>query len=276
MAPRIRGYRKIKDKKKSSQRNHSGHQEEPGNWADSPSSRKTDSLFHTLFAMEYPGTPEEILKPSPSAGPETGSNRSQGNSIRRVASGTFDHISAHIKLLTPDPKGNASGRAEFYIEYSTCVALSSLLYSAVAYVYLQHNHFSGTATFLLVSVCSVFADSITPHSHLANVADRAVATVGGFAFPIRVMIAPGPASISFRLFLLLLLIFCLCFLAWSRSCTTQDQYILRHSLWHAVSALGLCYMAHKDGSGLVHDIRTMCPPQMSFAHGGGPLLALPT
>ena len=34
------------------------------------------------------------------------------------------------------------------------------------------------------SVCSVMADSVTPHSHLANFADRAVATVAGLFYPV--------------------------------------------------------------------------------------------
>ena len=78
---------------------------------------------------------------------------------------------------------------------------------------------------------------------------------------------------------------CMCFLAWSRSCTTQAQYVVRHSLWHAVrafcathhtpwvpplapevmgvpfclqvSALGLVYLAHKDSAGLMHDIASL-------------------
>ena len=37
---------------------------------------------------------------------------------------------------------------------------------------------------MVYSICSVLADSVTPHSHLANFADRAVATVAGIFYPV--------------------------------------------------------------------------------------------
>lgn len=180
--------------------------------------------------------------------------------LRRVGSRVLDstaaHVGQHFALLQP-ANGNASGRTAFHIKYSTWVALSSVLYMGPALVFWYQDCIVSAAVFMLVSVCSVMADSVTPHSHLANFADRAVATVAGLFYPVRLIFLPGPACASFRVFSLFLLLVCLCFLAWSRQAISQKQYVLRHSLWHAASALGLIYMSHKESTGLIDDWFTL-------------------
>lgn len=177
----------------------------------------------------------------------------------RLLDATAQHVHKHLSLLRTDSSSDVSpsGRTTFHIEYNVWVALSSLLYMAVSAVFVAHGRWTLAATFTTVSVCSVLADSVTPHSHLANVADRLVATVTGILYPVRITVWPGAASVRFRVFIVYLTLICMCLLAWSRSCTTQAQYVVRHSLWHAVSAMGLVYLAHKDSAGLMHDIASL-------------------
>jgi len=172
--------------------------------------------------------------------------------LTRVSSSTLELTSFHLQKQVQLMQSGKPCR-DFRIEYSSIVAVSSLLYAAVSSVFVFYQRYLWAAGFLTVSICSLFADSLAPRNSFVNRADRFVATTGILVYPIRILILPGEATLNFRWLLLLLLIGCLAVLVWSRTCVNQRQYEIRHSLWHLVSAAALYFLAYKESNSLMDE-----------------------
>lgn len=152
-----------------------------------------------------------------------------------VSSGVW--LRTHFRIMT-------SGEApkNLQVEFSPIVALSSFAYVLVAYCFWLRGCPVECLLFLLITVTSLMSDSVRPGSRTWCFLDRSLGTSG-------VLLCPGRALAFFADSMLLraeivgVFIFAVLFLAWSRESTCQKQFVLRHTCWHAVSALGLMWMA---------------------------------
>ena len=110
------------------------------------------------------------------------------------------------------------------------------------------------APFVLCSVFvtyfSVQADSISPHSRFYNAADRVCASIGLLICPVRVTLL-NECSGEFRAAVWALFLLCFATLTWSRQSANSGQFVFRHSLWHALSIIGLSWLAWRETHGTV-------------------------
>lgn len=150
----------------------------------------------------------------------------------------------HIELLV-------NGDFHLDIKFSYMVALSSLLYWGVAMAYFAYQRYPMGVLFVLIGIFSLLADSVLPHSKFVNSFDRLFATLGTLCSPVRLIFWCAKASILFRIKVALMLLVSLAILNWSRSSTSQKEFVVRHTVWHAFSAAGLSYIAIMEGAGIL-------------------------
>ncbi|CAI7832446.1 unnamed protein product [Closterium sp. NIES-54] len=136
------------------------------------------------------------------------------------------------------------------VEFSLIVAVSSLLYLAVAYAFWINACPVLAAVFTLVTISSLFTDSLHTSSRFWPRVDRFLATCASESFksltllgPIRAM-AFYCASAAQRAEVAALSLLSLSCLAWSRKSRCQWDFVVRHSTWHLVSAVSLLYLAN--------------------------------
>mmetsp|Transcript_2296 Transcript_2296/g.8292 ORF Transcript_2296/g.8292 Transcript_2296/m.8292 type:complete len:186 (-) Transcript_2296:1358-1915(-) len=150
----------------------------------------------------------------------------------------------HMQLLL-------NGDFHLDIKFSYWVALSSLLYWGVAMAYYAYHKYLLGVLFVLIGIFSLLADSVLPHSKFVNSSDRFFATLGTLCSPVRLIFWCEKASALFRIKVALLLLVSLAILNWSRSSTSQEEFVVRHTVWHAFSAAGLSYIAVMEGAGIL-------------------------
>jgi len=158
----------------------------------------------------------------------------------------YGSIERHLHLMR-------SGEIVRDGKFSLLVALSSLLFLFVAIPHVQTHSYYWAALWGVVSLCSLLADSLMTQNKFINTADRVVATLVFFAYPIRIIFWPGPASWDFRLAISTLAVLSLCVLQWARSSKQHSEFVVRQSLWHLVGTLSLYYTAHKFSHGHLHN-----------------------
>ncbi|CAI5992235.1 unnamed protein product [Closterium sp. NIES-65] len=129
------------------------------------------------------------------------------------------------------------------VEFSLIVAVSSLLYLAVAYAFWINACPVLAAVFTLVTISSLFTDSLHTSSRFWPRVDRFLATCATLLGPIRAM-AFYCASAAQRTEVAALSLLSLSCLAWSRKSRCQWDFVVRHSTWHLVSAVSLLYLAN--------------------------------
>ncbi|CAI5535007.1 unnamed protein product [Closterium sp. Naga37s-1] len=145
------------------------------------------------------------------------------------------------------------------VEFSLIVAVSSLLYLAVAYAFWINACPVLAAVFTLVTISSLFTDSLHTSSRFWPRVDRFLATCATLLGPIRAMafycasavqrrpiraMAFYCASAAQRAEVAALSLLSLSCLAWSRKSRCQWDFVVRHSTWHLVSAVSLLYLAN--------------------------------
>lgn len=150
----------------------------------------------------------------------------------------------HLELLM-------NGDFHLEIKFSYWVALSSLLYWCVAVAYFAYQMYLLGVLFVLIGIFSLLADSVLPHSKFVNSSDRLFATLGTLFSPVRLIFWCAKASFLFRIKVALMLLLSLAILNWSRSSTSQKEFVVRHTVWHAFSAAGLSYIAVMEGAGIL-------------------------
>ncbi|KAJ8904637.1 hypothetical protein NDN08_001155 [Rhodosorus marinus] len=125
---------------------------------------------------------------------------------------------------------------------------------------LKEQNFLG-ALFVMVTVASAFSDSIIWWNRVVKTADRTIATVAVSLSPVRAIFVLPP---TLRKVVMLLLVASLGSLAWSRRSKNMSEFRTRHSVWHAVSAIGLTYLATIDPG---YDMLTTYEFLSGFAEG---------
>lgn len=122
----------------------------------------------------------------------------------------------------------------------------------VAHAYLGYGWFRCSALFAVVTVCSLFADSVAPQNKWVTSADRVFATAGTIVSPVRVLLWPGLACWQLRLCVCAALAVALATLCWSRASPDMTAFARRHTAWHVVSVAALTWLAHRDAGGMLH------------------------
>jgi len=133
--------------------------------------------------------------------------------------------------------------------FSATVAMSSLLFLLVAIPFHQTDNYLWVSIWGLVSFLSLLADSVIRWNKFVNTADRVFASSIFLAFPVRLIVWPGPASWDFRLAAFFMLMGCSCVLLWARNANGHSEFVVRQSLWHLTSVMALYYVAYKECHG---------------------------
>ena len=130
--------------------------------------------------------------------------------------------------------------------------MSSFAYLGVALVYAAEGWLFFGALFVAVTLFSLLADSVAPKKRWVCTADRLVATVSTLLSPVRVVLVPGVACLQVKVAVFLAMSTALATLAYSRASPSLRIWKRRHTLWHAVSGLGLAWLARLSARGLLH------------------------
>jgi len=113
-------------------------------------------------------------------------------------------------------------------KYSTFVILSSLLFLIPTVVFALNKEYLIAIAIALSCFFSVLGDSIFPNTKIYNIYDRFVATLLTFILIVRHFSLHKNPEVIF----LVKLIFPLCMYKYSSLATTQEEWEIRHSLWH--------------------------------------------
>lgn len=150
-------------------------------------------------------------------------------------------VTGHYELMST---GDITIRHEYF---SPTIFVSCVAYGLVGVVYAVAGWWKMTLFFTCVTFFSVQADSLKPHSRFYNWADRVCATIGLLLCPVRVTML-NPCSWELRTAVWLLFALCFATLTWSRQSKSNDQFVVRHSLWHLISIVGLAWLAYRETS----------------------------
>ena len=148
-------------------------------------------------------------------------------------------VTGHYELMST---GDITIRHEYF---SPLIFVSCIAYGLVGVVYAAAGWWKMTIFFTCVTFFSVQADSLQPHSRFYNWADRVCASIGLLVCPVRVTIF-NPCSYELRAAVWLLFALCFAALTWSRQSINNDQFVVRHSLWHLISIAGLAWLAWRE------------------------------
>lgn len=154
-----------------------------------------------------------------------------------LVSAPFTWLERHVAIML-------SGESpHILVAFSPVVALSSLLYVLVAFAFWSHNCPTLAATFTLVTISSLFTDSLHTRSRFWPRVDRFLATVAAFLGPGRALLLYASSTWQQWEIVLLCALSFAC-LAWSRQSRCQRDFVIRHTAWHVVSAASLVHLAH--------------------------------
>ena len=151
-------------------------------------------------------------------------------------------VGGHVELMS---SGDITIRHEYW---SPTVFVSCAAYSLPGLVYAWSGWWVMAVFFMIATFFSVQADSLAPHDRFYNWADRVCATIGLMVCPVRVTVF-NACSLELRVTVWLLFAICFALLTWSRQSRNNDEFVLRHTLWHALSISGLAWMAWRETHG---------------------------
>ena len=151
-------------------------------------------------------------------------------------------VGGHVELMS---SGDITIRHEYW---SPTVFVSCAAYSLPGLVYAWSGWWTMAVFFAIATFFSVQADSLAPHDRFYNWADRVCATIGLMVCPVRVTVF-NACSLELRVMVWLIFAICFALLTWSRQSRNNDEFVLRHTLWHALSISGLAWMAWRETHG---------------------------